>query len=109
MNKVLRVAVASAFVFAAIAPNTVSAAAPPPPPPVHKPIVAGGSSSTAGAWAAGGIIGVAAFLATYDFVRRTHCIGDPLGLGGPGFSEPQPAVGNIIPPKCPLFTGKGKH
>ena len=106
MNKVLRVAVASAFVFVAIAPNAASATVPLPPKPV--PFTAA-SSSTAGAWATGGFIGFVAFLATYDFVRRTNCIGDPLVLGGPGFSEPMPAVGNIIPPRCPLFTeGKRK-
>jgi len=105
MNKVLRVTVASAFVFAAIAPNTALAV---PPPPVHHVIVA--SSSTAGASATAGFLGFVAFLATYDFVRRTTCIGDPLALGGPGFTEPMPAAGNIIPPKCPLFKkGKGKH
>jgi len=107
MNKVLRVAVASAFVFAAIAPNTASAV-PPPPPVVHPfhPV----TTSTAGAAATTGFIAFVAFLAGYDFVRRTNCIGDPLGLGGPGFSEPMPATGNIIPPRCPLFNkGKGKH
>jgi hypothetical protein len=35
----------------------------------------------------------------YDFYRRTNCIGDPLGLGGPGFSEPMP-VGNVMIPAC---------
>lgn len=105
MNNVLRVAVASAFVFAAIAPNTASAV--PPPPPVHHAVISG--SSTAGIAATTGFLGFVAFLATYDFVRRTTCIGDPLALGGPGFSEPMPAAGSIIPPKCPLFTkGKGR-
>jgi hypothetical protein len=106
MNKVLRVAVASAFVFAAIAPNTASAVVP-PPPVIHpfNPV----TTSTAGAAATTGFIAFVAFLAAYDFVRRTNCIGDPLGLGGPGFSEPMPATGSIIPPRCPLFKGKGKH
>lgn len=108
MKKLVSALVAGAFIFATIAPNTASAVAPPPPVVHPKPIVAGGTSSTAGAWAAGGIIGVAAFLAGYDFIRRTSCIGDPLGLGGPGFSEPQPAAGNIIPPRCPLYM-KGKR
>jgi hypothetical protein len=104
MNKVLRVAVASAFVFAAVVPNAASAL---PAPVVHPVVVAGNSS--AGASAAGGFIGFVAFLATYDFIRRTNCIGDPLALGGPGFSEPMPAVGNIIPPRCPVFqSGKRK-
>ena len=105
MKKLVSAVVAGAFVFATIAPNSAFAVVPPPP----KPLVGfAGSSSSAGAWAAGGIIGVAAFLAGYDFVRRTNCIGDPLGLGGPGFSEPMPAAGNIIPPRCPLYK-KGKH
>jgi hypothetical protein len=103
MNKVLRVAVASGFVLAAIAPNTASAIVPLPKP---VPLVV--SSSTAGSAATGGFLGFVAFLAAYDFARRTTCLGDPLALGGPGFSEPQPAVGNVIPPRCPLFH-KGKR
>jgi hypothetical protein len=61
--------------------------------------VAGGTSS-AGAAATGGFIGFVALLAAYDFVRRTTCIGDPLRLGGPGFSEKMPPVGSILPPQC---------
>lgn len=100
MNKVLRVVVASAFVFAAIAPASAAA-----PPPVHPLVVVGNSS--AGAWAAGGFIGFVAFLATYDFVRRTTCLGDPLVLGGPGFTEPLPN-GNVMIPQCPTGKYKGR-
>jgi len=102
MNKFVCAAVGCIFV-AAVTPNTASAVI------VVHPTPALGASSTAGAAATGGFLGFVAFLATYDFVRRTTCIGDPLALGGPGFSEPMPAVGNIIPPKCPLFKkGKGR-
>ena len=45
--------------------------------------VTGGTSSSAGVAATGGFIGFVALLAAYDFVRRTTCIGDPWGLGGP--------------------------
>ena len=102
MKKVARAAIASAFVFAAVAPNTASAAG-----PVVPPVVVAGTSSTAGAWAAGGIIGVAAFLATYDLIRRTTCSGDFLVLGGPGFTEPMPN-GNVMIPQCPT-AHKGKR
>jgi hypothetical protein len=103
MKKVTRAAIASAFVFAAIAPNTASAV----PAPVVHPAVVAGSSSTAGAWAAGGVIGVATFLASYDLIRRTSCSGDFLALGGPGFSEPMPN-GNVMIPQCPTVH-KGKR
>lgn len=103
MNKFVCAAVACIFV-AAVTPNTASAVV---PVVHHAPAL--GTSSAGGAAATGGFLGFVAFLATYDFVRRTTCIGDPLALGGPGFSEPMPAVGNIIPPKCPLFKkGKGR-
>jgi len=101
MKKVMCALVASTFMFATIAPNTASAAV-----VVHPPVLAGYSS--AGAWATGGFIGFVAFLATYDFVRRTTCLGDPLLLGGPGFSEPMPAAGNILPLQCKLAAYKGK-
>jgi hypothetical protein len=67
---------------------------------VPVPCPAGGTSSAAGATATGVFIGVVTFLATYDFVRRMTCMGDPLSLGGPGFGEPMPAAGNILPPQC---------
>jgi hypothetical protein len=65
-----------------------------------------GGTSSAGAAATGGFIGFVAFLAVYDFVRRTTCIGDPLRLGGPGFSEKMPPAGSILPPQCKV---NGKH
>ena len=102
MKKITCAVIASAFVFAAVAPNTASASV-----PVVHPVVVAGSSSTAGAWAAGGIIGVAAFLATYDLIRRTTCSGDFLALGGPGFTEPMPN-GNVMIPQCPTVH-KGKR
>ena len=102
MKKITCAVIASAFVFAAVAPNTASAAA-----PVVPSAVVAGTSSTAGAWAAGGIIGVAAFLATYDLIRRTTCSGDFLALGGPGFTEPMPN-GNVMIPQCPVIH-KVKH
>jgi hypothetical protein len=55
-----------------------------------------GGSSSAGAAATGGFIGFVAFLAVYDFVRRTTCIGDPLRLGGPGFSEKNASCGKHL-------------
>ena len=71
--------------------------------------VTGGTSSSAGVAAIGGFIGFVALLAAYDFVRRTTCIGDPWGLGGPGFSEPMPAAGSILPPQCKVAAYKGKR
>jgi len=68
---------------------------------------ASGGSVGLGAWIAGGVIGVAAFLGLYDFGRRTTCIGDPLSLGGPGFGEPMPRAGNIMPPQCKTAAFKG--
>jgi hypothetical protein len=103
MKKVMCAAVASAFMFATIAPNTASAAV----PVVHVATV--GTSSAAGAAATGGFIGFVAFLVTYDLVRRTTCIGDPLMLGGPGFSEPMPATGNILPPQCRINGKRHRH
>ena len=102
MRKFACAAIASAFVVTAIAPNTASTAV-----PVVHPAVVAGTSSTAGAWAAGGIIGVAAFLATYDLIRRTTCSGDFLALGGPGFTEPMPNA-NVMIPQCPTVH-KGKR
>jgi hypothetical protein len=82
--------------FSWLAADTAFAA----PGPIIPCPVTGGTSSAAGAAATGGFIGFVAFLAAYDFVRRTTCIGDPLRLGGPGFSEKMPAAGSILPPQC---------
>lgn len=103
MKKVTRVAIASALVFAAVAPNTASAV---PAPVVHPVVVAG--SSTAGAAAVGGFIGFVAALDIYDIIRRTTCSGDFLGLGGPGFSEPLKVGMNVMTPQCPTVH-KGKR
>jgi hypothetical protein len=103
MKKVMCAAVASAFMLATIGTNTASAT-------VALPVVhTVGTSSAAGAAATGGFIGFVAFLVTYDLVRRTTCIGDPLMLGGPGFSEPMPATGNILPPQCKVAAYKSKR
>jgi hypothetical protein len=95
MKKVMCAVVASIFMFTAIAPNTASAKI------VVVPFTAG-TSSAAGVAATGGFLGFVAFLVTYDLVRRTTCIGDPLRLGGPGFSQPMPATGSILPPQCKI-------
>lgn len=95
MNKFVRAAVASAFVFAAVVPNTASSAM--PVPVVHA---AAGTSSAAGAAVAGGFIGFVALLDIYDIVRRTSCSGDFLGLGGPGFDQPITPLMNVLPPMC---------
>jgi hypothetical protein len=104
MPKVVCAAVASVFMFTAIAQNTASATVPVPVPVLH-PLPVG--SSAAGAAAVGGFLGVVALLDGYDLIRRTTCSGDFLGLGGPGFTEPMPN-GNVMIPQCPLLH-KGKH
>ena len=105
MRKVVCAAVASAFMFTAIAQNTASATVPVPVPVLHPLTVA--TSSAAGAAATGGFLGFVALLDGYDLIRRTTCSGDFLGLGGPGFTEPMPN-GNVMIPQCPLLH-KGKH
>jgi hypothetical protein len=99
MSKFVRAAIASAFVFTAVVPNTASATALPP-------VVVAGTSSAAGAAAVGGFLGFVAFLDMYDIIRRTTCSGDFLNLGGPGFTEPMPN-GNVMIPQCKLH--KHKH
>jgi hypothetical protein len=50
-----------------------------------------------------GWCGFVAVLVAYDLLRRTTCIGDPWGLGGPGFTTPiTPASGNVMIPQCPI-------
>ncbi len=102
MKKVTCAAIASAFVFAAVAPNTASAT------PVVHPAVVAASSTGAGAAAVGGFIGFVAALDIYDLIRRTTCSGDFLGLGGPGFSEPLKVGMNVMTPQCPTVH-KGKR
>ena len=72
----------------------------PPKPPAPTP--ASGTSGAAGAAATGGFITFVAILASYDLLRRTTCIGDPWGLGGPGFGEKMPKTGNVMIPQCPV-------
>ena len=91
-----------AIALTASFPTTASAWYYPPKPP---PIIphSTGASAAAGAGATAGFIGFVAILAGYDLVRRTTCIGDPWGLGGPGFTTPiTPASGNVIIPQCPI-------
>ena len=67
-------------------------------PPIIHPH---GTSGAAGAAAVGGFIAFVGILAGYDLLRRTTCIGDPWGLGGPGFTEKMPN-GNVMIPQCPV-------
>ena len=47
------------------------------------------------------LVAVPPLLVFYDLSRRTSCIGDPMGLGGPGFSEPiKPGMNVLPPPDC---------
>jgi hypothetical protein len=78
------------------------------PSPVVTPVTPAGSSTGFGAWVAGGIIGVAAFLGIYDVTRRTTCSGDVLHLGGPGFTQPI-GVSNVMIPQCPVTRTKRRH
>jgi len=103
----------------------------PPPPPAEQPAFAGATPGTAVATPnalspseerttgvlahgvalaatviSGGFLGFVAVLAGYDLLRRTTCIGDPLGLGGPGFGEKM-ANGNVMTPQCKIV--KAKH
>lgn len=45
-----------------------------------------------------GLIGIVAALGLYDILRRTTCMGDVLGLGGPGFDWPIGPNENVLPP-----------
>ena len=46
----------------------------------------------------------------YDLERRINCVGDPLGLGGPGFDRPvTPADGNVMIPACQRFYYKPRR
>jgi hypothetical protein len=107
-------------------PTTASAWYPPPHPPVMPPPVmpppvmpppvmpppqaappavtpGGGTSGAAGAGAVTGFIGFVAVIVGYDLLRRTTCVGDFLGLGGPGFTTPiTPVSGNVMIPQCPI-------
>jgi hypothetical protein len=102
MSKFVCAAVISALAFSAVVPTTASAVI------VAHPAVAAGTSGAAGAAATGGFIGFVAALDIYDFIRRTTCSGDFLGLGGPGFSEPLKVGMNVLTPQCPVVH-KTKH
>lgn len=103
MSKFLCGAIVSALAFTAIIPADAA------PVAIAPPVVpAATTSSTAGAAATGGFIGLAAALDIYDFIRRTTCSGDFLGLGGPGFSEPLKVGMNVMTPQCPAVH-KGKR
>lgn len=69
--------------------------------PPHVVLSTTGTSLAAGVAATGGFLGFVAVLAGYDLLRRTTCIGDPLGLGGPGFTEKMPN-GNVMTPQCKI-------
>jgi hypothetical protein len=84
-------------------PTTASAWYPPPVPPPAPPPFTPGTSGAAGAGATAGFIGFVAVLVGYDLLRRTTCVGDFLGLGGPGFTTAiTPASGNVMIPQCPI-------
>lgn len=69
--------------------------------PAHAlPAPAAVGTSTAGVAATGGLIGVATFLGIYDLIRRATCSGDPLRLGGPGFTSPVGPSDNVLVPRC---------
>lgn len=89
---------AASIVTAAGSTPSYAAVAIPVPAPVPAPLPAPGGGGGAGG--AGVIIGIAAFLVTYDIVRRTSCTGDFLKLGGPGFSSPITPAMNVLPVQC---------
>lgn len=98
MNKFVKTAAAAAMLGGlALAPTQASASLCPPV------VAAGGAASAAPALT---VIGIAAFLSAYDFTRRTTCLGDPLGLGGPGFSTAIKPTDNVMIPQCPTYRKK---
>ena len=110
-NRMLRLTAATlvcAVALTSFFPTTASAWYP-PKPPVVKVVIAPklGTSSAFGAGAAAttGFLGFVAVLAGYDLLRRTTCIGDPWGLGGPGFGEKMPN-GNVMIPQCPVVKAR---
>src|SRR5262245_26039192 len=99
LRKLTAAALIGAVALTASLPTTASAYY--PKPPIIPPTPPSGTSSAAGGVA--GFIGFVAILAGYDLLRRTTCIGDPWGLGGPGFTTPiTPASGNVMIPQCPI-------
>jgi hypothetical protein len=106
-NGMLRTTAATVICALALTTSfaTTASANPPPPPPPPPPPITHGTSGAAGAAATAGFIGFVAVLVGYDLLRRTICIGDPWGLGGPGFTTPiTPASGNVMIPQCPIVT-----
>jgi len=66
------------------------------------PAVTAGTSTAAGVGFVGTFIGIVTALDIYDFARRSSCLGDPLGLGGPGFTSAIKPTDNVLPPpRCP--------
>lgn len=94
MKKILTAAVVTTFMLTSATLNQARAVVLLPPAPLP------GAGAGAGAAGAGGFIGFVGFLALYDFVRRTSCVGDFLHLGGPGFSEPIKPGQNVLTPQC---------
>lgn len=91
MNKFAKTAAAAAMLGGlALVPTQASA----------KPCFFLGGT-TASAAPAATIIGIAAFLSAYDLTRRLTCIGDPLRLGGPGFTTKIKPTDNVMIPQCP--------
>ena len=88
----------SDFIFTDHCVRLVSACSSSAPPPFTP-----GTSGVAGVAATAGFIGFVAVLVGYDLLRRTTCVGDFLGLGGPGFTTAiTPASGNVMIPQCPI-------
>ena len=95
----LRKLTAAALIGVVALTTSMPASAYYPKPPIIPPVHTTGTSGAAGAGAVGGFIGFVAILVGYDLLRRTTCIGDPWGLGGPGFTTPiTPASGNVMIP-----------
>jgi hypothetical protein len=86
-------------------PSLASAYYPPKPPMIPPPHTTGSATFGTGAAATTGFLAFVAVLAGYDLLRRTTCIGDPWGLGGPGFTEPMPN-GNVMIPQCRIVKAR---
>jgi hypothetical protein len=95
---VKKILLAAAFLTAA----TLSASAEPCPwcglgpgggvQPHNGLIASGGAAATTG------FVGFVGALVVYDIARRWTCMGDPLHLGGPGFSTRHNPASTIKPP-----------
>lgn len=98
-----RVAFMCVFVATAIVPKAAFAILPPPVP------VQAAAGASAGVAVTGGFLGFVGALALYDIIRRVSCSGDPLGLGGPGFSSPMTAAMTVLPPQCAFAQKHNRH